>query len=192
MMLLTPSIKTYAWGRIGTKSLVAQLAAVFKPISGDTPYAELWMGSHPSGSCTLENGQTLTEYINENPDVLGKDVYSKFGPTLPFLFKVLSVETALSIQAHPDKNLASILHRRDPTNYADDNHKPEMAIAVTPFEVLCGFRSLTEIQNLIHGNSTQLCLLCSEATQNQRNNIWILCFWLQSFQNSVRLLAMLN
>lgn len=32
---------------------------------------------------------------------------------------------------------------------ADDNHKPEMAIALTPFEGLCGFRPLAEITHFL-------------------------------------------
>lgn len=64
---------------------------------------------------------------------------------LPFLSKVLSVETALSIQAHPDKKLAEELHRLKPTLYKDDNHKPEMAYALTPFVAMCGFRPADSI-----------------------------------------------
>ena len=32
---------------------------------------------------------------------------------------------------------------------ADDNHKPEMTIAVTPFDGLCGFRPLKEISHFL-------------------------------------------
>lgn len=32
---------------------------------------------------------------------------------------------------------------------ADDNHKPEMAIALTPFEAFCGFRPLSEISKFL-------------------------------------------
>jgi mannose-6-phosphate isomerase len=58
---------------------------------------------------------------------------------------VLSVAQALSVQAHPDKALAEALHARRPDLYKDDNHKPELACALTPFEAMCGFRSPTEI-----------------------------------------------
>jgi mannose-6-phosphate isomerase len=68
---------------------------------------------------------------------------------LPFLFKVLSVRNALSIQAHPNKALAALLHKVNPTEYRDDNHKPEMTIAITPFEGLSGFRPLAEIAYLL-------------------------------------------
>lgn len=49
---------------------------------------------------------------------------------------------ALSIQAHPDKELAKTLHKLLPNVYKDDNHKPEMALAITEFEALCSFISL--------------------------------------------------
>lgn len=49
---------------------------------------------------------------------------------------------ALSIQAHPNKELARALHKARPDVYKDDNHKPEMALAITEFEALCGFTSL--------------------------------------------------
>ena len=68
---------------------------------------------------------------------------------LPFLSKVLSVDTALSIQAHPDKKLAEVLHAKKPDMYKDDNHKPEMAYALGDFVAMCGFRPAEEIaQNL--------------------------------------------
>ena len=68
---------------------------------------------------------------------------------MPFLFKVLSAGKALSIQAHPDKSLAEKLHTDNPGAYGDDNHKPEMAIALTPFEAMCGFRRIGEITILL-------------------------------------------
>jgi mannose-6-phosphate isomerase len=55
------------------------------------------------------------------------------------MWQVLSVGKALSIQAHPDKELAKHLHTSYPQIYKDGNHKPEMALALTPFEALCGF-----------------------------------------------------
>jgi mannose-6-phosphate isomerase len=38
------------------------------------------------------------------------------------------------------------LHQTQPEIYKDANHKPEMAIALTKFEALCGFRPITEIE----------------------------------------------
>jgi mannose-6-phosphate isomerase len=109
------------------------------------------MGTHPSvPSKNSVTGQPLRESVSENPNLIGDRVIEKFGAgELPYLFKVLSIRKALSIQAHPDKELGAILHRNDPKNYPDPNHKPEMAIAVTEFEGFCGFRPLEEISEIL-------------------------------------------
>src|ERR1700744_3249566 len=104
------------------------------------------MGTHPSNpSRDLKTGRTLLELCSDNHALLSQPIAQKYGSKLPFLFKVLSIRKALSIQAHPNKKLAEQLHAKDSKNYPDDNHKPEMTIAVTPFEGLCGFRPLEQI-----------------------------------------------
>ena len=85
-------------------------------------------------------GAGLKETIAADPTAhLGAKTVELFGDDLPFLTKVLSVAKALSIQAHPDKTLAEQLHADRPNVYKDANHKPEMTLAVTEFEALCGF-----------------------------------------------------
>lgn len=81
---------------------------------------------------------------------MGHDISSKYSSKLPFLFKVLSIQKALSIQAHPNKKLAEKLHSQDPEHYPDGNHKPEMTIAITTFEGLCGFRPLKQISHFLN------------------------------------------
>jgi mannose-6-phosphate isomerase len=108
------------------------------------------MGTHPSNpSKDVSTGRTLASLFEDNQALLSSTINAKYGPKLPFLFKVLSIHKALSIQAHPNKQLAEKLHARDPKNYPDDNHKPEMAIAITDFEGLCGFRPLEEISHFL-------------------------------------------
>ena len=80
---------------------------------------------------------------------MGKRVAEKFNFKLPFLLKILSINQALSIQAHPDKRLAEELNKRDPENYPDDNHKPEIAIAIDQLEAIVGLKEMKEIQSLI-------------------------------------------
>ncbi|KAK1338588.1 hypothetical protein QTO34_019242 [Cnephaeus nilssonii] len=145
-------VQQYAWGKMGSNSEVARLLASSDPlarISEDKPYAELWMGAHPRGDAKILDSRisqrTLGQWIAENQDCLGSKVKDTFNGKLPFLFKVLSVETALSIQAHPNKELAEKLHLQAPQHYPDANHKPEMAIALTSFQGLCGFRPVEEI-----------------------------------------------
>lgn len=128
------------------------------------------MGTHPSlPSKDLETQRTLLDLVQDNVALISPEVSDRYGGKIPFLFKVLSIRKALSIQAHPNKKLAEKLHARDPRNYpgrkivssisswftdifappADDNHKPEMTIAITPFEGLCGFRPLAEIAHFL-------------------------------------------
>ncbi|XP_029806548.1 mannose-6-phosphate isomerase isoform X2 [Suricata suricatta] len=149
---LSGVVQQYAWGKMGSNSEVAQLLASsdsLAQISEDKPYAELWMGCHPRGDAKILDNRisqkTLGQWIAENQDCLGAKVKDTFNGKLPFLFKVLSVETALSIQAHPNKELAEKLHLQAPQHYPDANHKPEMAIALTSFQGLCGFRPVAEI-----------------------------------------------
>ncbi|XP_048337613.1 mannose-6-phosphate isomerase [Sphaerodactylus townsendi] len=145
-------VQNYAWGKLARDSEVARLLASSEPIMRielEKPYAELWMGTHPKGdSIILDNRisqKTLGQWIADNPSCLGSKVKEVFHGQLPFLFKVLSVKSALSIQAHPTKELAEKLHAQYPEHYPDNNHKPEMAIALTPFDGLCGFRPVEEI-----------------------------------------------
>lgn len=108
------------------------------------------MGTHPSNpSKDVQTQRTLLDLVQDNQALMSQGISKKFGEKLPFLFKVLSIRKALSIQAHPNKKLAEQLHEKDPKNYPDDNHKPEMTIAVTPFDGLCGFRPLAEIAHFL-------------------------------------------
>ncbi|KAI9008592.1 mannose-6-phosphate isomerase [Hyaloraphidium curvatum] len=142
--------QSYDWGKLGGESKVAELAAATPgpPLDAATPYAELWMGTHPSAPARVvgPHAGSLADLVRADPAAaLGPDIARAYGNDLPFLFKVLSIRKALSIQAHPDKALAQRLHASRPDLYKDPNHKPEMAIALTEFEALCGFRPLDEI-----------------------------------------------
>jgi mannose-6-phosphate isomerase len=130
---LKPTVQDYAWGIRGMDSRVARYAlasGAIKEVDPDAPYAELWFGTHEKGPSLLQDGRTLEQAV---------------GGQLPFLFKIISAGKALSIQAHPDKDNARRLNSENPQAYGDANHKPEMAIALTPFEAMCGFRRIEEI-----------------------------------------------
>ncbi|KAJ2657373.1 Mannose-6-phosphate isomerase [Coemansia sp. RSA 1200] len=146
-------VNNYHWGKHGLSSKAAQFAATNPDVTIDSTqaYSELWMGTHPSGPSKVYSTDTkLSTLIEKDPTgALGPSVERKFGPQLPFLFKVLSIETALSIQAHPDKALAGRLHKERPDVYRDDNHKPEMSIALTQFAAMSGFRPLEQIAGFL-------------------------------------------
>lgn len=154
LIRLQCGVNSYAWGKKGDQSAAARFASATAPsdfsIQQDQPYAELWMGTHPSNvSKDVATGRSLLDLVQDNEALVSRSVAARYGKQLPFLFKVLSIDKALSIQAHPNKKLAEKLHARDPKNYPDDNHKPEMTIAITPFEGLCGFRPLDEIAHFL-------------------------------------------
>ncbi|KAF4611109.1 hypothetical protein D9613_007303 [Agrocybe pediades] len=155
---IIPATLTYGWGKQGKESRVAQLATAsqipdFKVDEG-TAYAELWMGTYPKAPAKLRSsGQLLSEHLESQPALIGSPILGKFKEAprgeLPFLFKVLSIGKALSIQIHPDKESAEKLHKANPDMYGDPNHKPEMALAITPFSALIGFRPLKEIAHYV-------------------------------------------
>lgn len=130
------------------------------------------MGTHPSNpSKDLHTKRTLLDLVQDNQSLLGADVSEKFGQKLPFLFKVLSVGKALSIQAHPNKKLAGQLHAKDSKNYPDDNHKPEMTIAITPFDGLCGFKPLEEIVHFLNTVESLRKLIGDDACQEFEDSV---------------------
>lgn len=46
--------------------------------------------------------------------------------------------------------MAAKLHKKDPSNFTDPNHKPEIALALGPFEAFCGFKPLADIEYLLN------------------------------------------
>lgn len=56
----------------------------------------------------------------------------------------ITIIIVLIFQEHAVK-----LNKKFPEMYKDANHKPELAIALSPFEALCGFRPLQEIKDFL-------------------------------------------
>lgn len=142
------TVQNYAWGMKGKEAYISNLLGL--PPNED-PKAELWMGAHPRAPSLL-NSTSLFDLIQDQPvGILGEKSHQKWGKMLPYLFKVLSANEALSIQLHPNKKEAEELHRADPEHYPDDNHKPEIAIALDQLEALIGFESYTKlVEDLKH------------------------------------------
>jgi mannose-6-phosphate isomerase len=127
------------------------------------PQAELWMGAHPKAPSSVSidgEWRSLAEAIDAAPkDALGDRVAKRFGGRLPFLFKVLAAAQPLSIQAHPNieqaregfarENDASVPLEAPNRNYKDDNHKPEIICALTPFWALNGFRRTDDVVTML-------------------------------------------
>ena len=137
----------YEWGG---QSFIPQLMHVDNTIG--KPFAEYWMGAHPSAPAmvaTAEGAKALDQMIQENKlEFLGASIADRFG-SLPYLFKILDVKKMLSIQVHPSKEnaekgflkeqLAGIAIDAPHRNYNDQNHKPEVMVALSDFWLLHGF-----------------------------------------------------
>jgi len=144
-------VQDYNWGKVGASSEVCKLlvsSGQWKDgeVDQGKSYAELWVGTHTKTPSRMENGGgLLSNYIQTQPALLGKPLLAQFGPCLPFLTKVLSIGHPLQLQVHPDMATAKNLHRKNPSAFLDANHKPEMAVALTPFTALCGWREPVDI-----------------------------------------------
>ncbi|MFD7966794.1 mannose-6-phosphate isomerase, class I [Streptomyces zaomyceticus] len=157
MDLLQNTVQPYDWGSL---TLLPELMGV--PPTG-VPQAELWMGAHPAAPSRLRKGEavvSLDRVISEDPEgELGAATMRRFGPRLPFLVKLLAADAPLSVQVHPDLAQAQAGFRRENAlgvplgaphrNYRDDQHKPEMIVALTPFRGLCGFRAPEDCADLL-------------------------------------------
>lgn len=152
-LLMQNPIQGYDWG---SHDALTTLFGIPNPAG--KPQAELWMGAHPNGcsEVTLAGDvQKLSTLIESAPAaVLGDATVARFG-SLPFLFKVLCAEKALSIQVHPSKAQAEAGFAREEAagispkaanrNYKDPNHKPELVFALTPYQAMNGFRAIPAI-----------------------------------------------
>ncbi|MFI1471319.1 mannose-6-phosphate isomerase, class I [Streptomyces wuyuanensis] len=152
---LSNTVRPYAWG---STTLIPELLGAAP--TGE-PQAEMWMGAHPGAPSQTGRG-SLHDIIGADPvRELGRPALEAFGPRLPFLLKLLAAGAPLSLQVHPDRaqaqegfaaeEKAGIPLDAPHRNYKDDNHKPELVCALTPFDGLCGFRPPAEAADFIAG-----------------------------------------
>jgi mannose-6-phosphate isomerase len=148
-------VQHYSWG--GYEFIPALLGI---DNAGQKPFAEYWLGAHPNHPSSIEGTEvSLSEWIREQPGkVLGTSV-SKHFSSLPFLFKILDVRQMLSIQVHPSKESAikefalenekGIPVNAPHRNYKDENHKPELMVALGDFWLLHGFKNEIRLKEIL-------------------------------------------
>lgn len=104
-----PILKERIWGGEKLKTILN------KPISSKIT-GESWEISTVEGDVSVISngdlaGKSLNDIINSNPEeVLGTEVYARFGKQFPLLFKYLDAREDLSIQVHPNDELAKKRH----------------------------------------------------------------------------------
>jgi mannose-6-phosphate isomerase len=166
VLRLKGKVQQYAWGG---HSFLPELLSV--PNQDGRPFAEYWLGAHDNAPSELvfpspdeDNAGPrmpvkLNEYLAQwTGDLLGAATAQRFG-RLPYLLKILDVRDMLSIQVHPSKKDAEIEfaaenHRGIPLsapdrNYKDDNHKPELMVALSDFWLLHGFKPPEEMERIL-------------------------------------------
>ena len=134
-------IKNYEWGSINTIPEFLNIENTKK-----IPHAEMWMGTHESAP--------------SHTDFSGKTTLKEISGELPFLFKLLSVEKPISIQAHPNREKAfegfkleeeaGVSLRSPMRNYKDPHHKPELLCALSRFSLMAGFKNLEQISKSLN------------------------------------------
>lgn len=100
--ILVPPVKDYIWG--GTK-----LRDIYGKKSELERLAESWeLSCHKDGQSIIGSGEyegmTLSEFIEQNPSVLGKNC-NRF-EYFPVLIKLIDAKENLSVQVHPDDEYA--------------------------------------------------------------------------------------
>ena len=146
LLPLTNTPRPYAWG---STTLLARLQG--REPTGE-PEAELWFGAHPGSPSVVEDGtgRTLDRWLAEETP----------GRGIPYLLKLLAIAHPLSIQAHPSKAQAEAGFAREEAagiprdaperSYRDDNHKPELIVAVSDaFRALVGLRDIAATDRLL-------------------------------------------
>lgn len=142
MLRLVNTSRGYDWGSR------AEIPQFLGNEPDGQPVAEVWIGTHPLAPSTNDAGASLADVAGE----------------LPFLVKLLAADQPLSLQVHPNQDMAregfeaeeaagtplDAPHR----TYKDPHHKPEMAYALTTFDTLVGFRPTAEILRVLSGLNT--------------------------------------
>ena len=155
---ITGKVQHYAWGGFYYLPKLLNI-----PVKKGETYAEFWLGTHERGTSEFRNGSetpvSLKDYIDAFPEqTLGEKVSILFG-RLPFLLKILDVKDMLSIQVHPTKQNAQIAFDLEnekgiditsgERNFKDNNHKPELMLALSEFWLLHGFKTPKLLQNIL-------------------------------------------
>ncbi|MCU1437129.1 MAG: Mannose-6-phosphate isomerase, class [Naasia sp.] len=152
--------RSYAWGSTDA------MARFLGTEPDGEPFAELWLGAHPSAPSTVlhEDGsrEPLDVLLAANAaELLGDRATAQHGERLPFLMKLLAPGRPLSMQVHPSPEVAQRGFAAEEAagvplgsalrSFSDPFHKPEMVYALTAFEGLVGFREPAGAADLLAG-----------------------------------------
>ena len=145
----TPLLKERIWG--GKTLLANAKQGKAKKIDASLPYGESWELSAVKGDeSVVANGFLKRNNIEEIIEVymgnlIGDKVYDKYGLTFPLLIKSLDCHDVLSVQVHPDDELAAERH--------DSYGKTEMWYVVDAEPeafIYIGFNQMTDTRVMLN------------------------------------------
>lgn len=108
-LLFEPNLHPVVWGGQKLRALKALTPS-------DEPIGESWeVSAVPSSTSVISNGplagRLLTDVIAEAPaEILGESVAKKYDGKLPLLVKFIDAKRDLSIQVHPNDEMAQRMH----------------------------------------------------------------------------------
>ena len=121
-LLFEPNLHTVVWG--------GDRLCPYKGLKPqDTPIGESWeVSAVPSSTSIVSNGEwagkELTTVINAHPkEILGESVNKLYDGKMPLLVKLIDAKGDLSIQVHPNDEMAKRVHGK--------SGKTEMSVSYT-------------------------------------------------------------
>lgn len=163
-----PILKERIWG--GTK-LKTELN---KPITSDITGESWEISTVENDISILANGslkgKSLNELISEFPEaVLGTKVYAQFGKQFPLLFKYLDAREDLSIQVHPNDELAKKHH-----NSFGKTEMWYVMQADTDSRLIVGFKEKSSPQEFIQNLNNKTLLNILDTKKVEQGDVFML------------------
>ena len=163
-----PILKERIWGGTKLKTYLN------KPITSDIT-GESWEISTVENDVSVVangifKGKSLNELIHEFPEgVLGTKVHAQFGEQFPLLFKYLDAREDLSIQVHPNDDLAKKRH-----NSFGKTEMWYVMQADTNARLIVGFKDESSPQEYIQNLKSKTLLNILDTKKVQQGDVFML------------------
>ena len=163
-----PILKERIWGGTKLKTFLN------KPITSNVT-GESWEISTVENDVSIVvngsfKGKSLNELIYEFPEaVLGTKVYSQFGKQFPLLFKYLDAREDLSIQLHPNDELAKKRH-----NSFGKTEMWYVMQADTDAQLIVGFKEKSSPEEYIYNLNNKTLLTILDTKKVKQGDVFIL------------------